>query len=190
MRRSFTWHAGPALVCGALLVALGLCAGAPFARWADGAGWLVVAGFAAALPASAAALLRWLRAGADRSTLWASFRCLPRAVRLGCAGLVLAGFLVTGTAFAAFGDLQDARAEAGGWSALDTRTKDRVPVSRERYEGIRAAGRRGFLALPGTLLVVSGALVPALGEWDRAARTGCPAGAGRTRAGGHGRGAA
>ncbi|MFJ4701139.1 hypothetical protein ACIP5N_23565 [Streptomyces sp. NPDC088768] len=188
MRRTFTWHAGPALVCGASLVALGLCAGRPFGRWTAGAGWLVAAGFAAALPTGAAALLRCLRAGVDRSTLWASFRCLPRAARLSCAGLLLAGVLVTGTAFAGFAGLQDAKAEAGGgYSALDTRTKDRVRISRERYEEVRAAERRGFLALPGTLLVLSGAVVLTLGEWDGA---GHRAGAGRTPATRDRRGAA
>ncbi|MFJ4437267.1 hypothetical protein [Streptomyces sp. NPDC088923] len=176
MGRTFTWHAGLALGFGAVLIALGL----PLGRWGTGAGWLVVAGFAVALPVGAAAVLRGVWASVDRATLWASFRCLPRAVQVGCAALVLAGFLVTATGFAHLGDLSDARAEPSGYSALDTRTKDRIRISRERYEEVQAAERRGFLAVPGTLLAASGTLVLALGEWNGARSAGRTAGVGRT----------
>ncbi|MEU6444235.1 hypothetical protein [Streptomyces sp. NPDC047046] len=182
MGRTFTWHAGLALASGAVLIAMGL--------WGAGAGWLVVAGCAVALPVGAAAVLRGVWASVDRATLWASFRCLPRAVQVGCAALVLAGVLVTATGFAHLGDLSDARAEPSGYSALDTRTKDRVRISRERYEEVQAAERRGFLAVPGTLLAASGTLVLALGEWNGARSAGRTARVERTRATGDGRSAA
>ncbi|WP_433340545.1 hypothetical protein [Streptomyces sp. CA-253872] len=50
---------------------------------------------------------------------------------------------MTATAFAGSGDLQDARAEPGDDPAFDTGARERVRVSRERYEEVRAAGRRG-----------------------------------------------
>ncbi|NEA38505.1 hypothetical protein [Streptomyces sp. SID11385] len=181
MGRTFTWHAGLALGFGAVLIALGL--------WGPRAGWLVVAGFAVALPVSAAAVLRGVWSGVDRATLWASFRCLPKAVRVGCAGLVLAGVLVTAPGFVNLGDLSDAQEGPGGYSALDTRTKERVRISRERYEEVRVAEQRGFLAVPGTLLAVSGTLVLALGEWNGVGPAGRTSGVGRTRAAENGRSA-
>ncbi|WP_328725248.1 hypothetical protein [Streptomyces sp. NBC_00259] len=165
---SFKLHGGIAAGLSTVLLLLAGLTWLPGTLPLTGSKWPVAIIAALLFPTFMAALVRIIRSGADRHTVWLAFRCPPAKVQAGLGALAIAGVVLTLPSDE--GNLQAPEMKGDRYFAFDTAPYARgaIEVSRSQYVAVLESDQRSMLAIPGTLFAGAAYVVLAAGELRRA----------------------